>query len=308
MKAIRIHGYGGPEVLQYEDVVVPTPVAGELLIKVQAASVNPLDWKTRAGYLKGLFPHTLPFILGWDASGVVEAVGSGVTKFKKGDEVYTRTNRDGTYAEYAILKETEAALKPKSVDHVSAAGIPLAALTAWQALFEKARLAAGQKILIHGASGGVGSFAVQFAKWKGAQVIGTASAKNQALLRELGTDEPIDYGTTRFDDVVRGVEVVFDTVGGDTQERSWKVLNKGGILVSIVPPPPPAELAAKYGVRAEMLGSQASSDQLEEIAKLVDSGHVRPVVENVFPLAEARRAHELIATGHTRGKIVLKVG
>jgi NADPH:quinone reductase-like Zn-dependent oxidoreductase len=154
MKAIRIHGYGGPEVLQFEDVVVPTPVAGELLIKVQAASVNPLDWKTRAGYLKGLFPHTLPFILGWDASGVVEAVGSGVTKFKKGDEVYTRTNRDGTYAEYAILNETEAALKPKSVDHVSAAGIPLAALTAWQALFEKARLAAGQKILIHGASGG----------------------------------------------------------------------------------------------------------------------------------------------------------
>jgi NADPH:quinone reductase-like Zn-dependent oxidoreductase len=140
MKAIRIHEYGGPEVLQYEDVVVPTPAAGELLIKVQAASVNPLDWKTRAGYLKGLFPHTLPFILGWDASGVVEAVGSGVTKFKKGDEVYTRTNRDGTYAEYAILNETEAALKPKSVDHVSAAAIPLAALTAWQALFEKAQL------------------------------------------------------------------------------------------------------------------------------------------------------------------------
>jgi NADPH:quinone reductase-like Zn-dependent oxidoreductase len=175
-------------------------------------------------------------------------------------------------------------------------------------LFEKAQLAAGQKILIHGASGGVGSFAVQFAKWKGAQVIGTASAKNQALLRELGTDEPIDYGKTRFDDVVRGVEVVFDAVGGDTQERSWKVLNKGGILVSIVAPAPPAGLAAKYGVRAEMLGSQASSEQLEEIAELVDSGHVKPVVENVFPLAEARRAHELIATGHTRGKIVLKVG
>jgi NADPH:quinone reductase-like Zn-dependent oxidoreductase len=168
MKVIRIHGYGGPEVLQYEDVVVPTPAAGELLIKVQAASVNPLDWKTRAGYLKGLFPHTLPFILGWDASRVVEAVGADVTKLKKGDEVHARTNRDGTYAEYAILTDTEAALKPKSVDHVSAAAIPLAALTAWQALFEKAQLAAGQKILIHGASGGVGSFAVQFAKWKGA--------------------------------------------------------------------------------------------------------------------------------------------
>ena len=307
MKAIRIHEYGGPEVLRYEDVEVPTPAAGELLIKVQAASVNPLDWKTREGYLKGLFPHTLPFILGWDASGVVEAVGSGVTKFKQGDEVYARTNRDGTYAEYAIVTETEAALKPKSVDHIKAAAIPLAALTAWQALFEKAQLAAGQRILIHGASGGVGSFAVQFAKWKGAQVIGTASAKNQALLRELGTNEPIDYGKTRFDDVVRGVEVVFDAVGGDTQERSWKVLNKGGILVSIVAPPP-AELAAKYGVRAEMLGVEASSDQLEEIARLVDSGHVKPVVENVFALAQARRAHELIATGHTRGKIVLNIG
>ena len=163
-------------------------------------------------------------------------------------------------------------------------------------------------MLIHGASGGVGSFAVQFAKWKGAQVIGTASAKNQALLRELGTDEPIDYGETRFDDVVRGVEVVFDAVGGDTQERSWKVLNKGGILISIVAPPPPAQLAAKYGVRAEMLGSQTRSAQLAEITELVDSGRVKPVVENVFPLAEARRAHELIATGHTRGKIVLKVG
>ena len=306
MKAIRIHNYGGPEVLQYEDVVVPTPAAGELLIKVQAASVNPLDWKTRAGYLKDFFPHSLPFIPGWDGSGVVEAVGSGVTQFKQGDEVYAKTNRDGTYAEYAILRETEAALKPKSVDHVQAAAVPVVALTAWQALFEKAQLAAGQKILIHGAAGGVGSFAVQLAKWKGARVIGTASATNQAFLRELGTDEPIDYEKMRFDDAVEGVDVVFDTIGGDTQDRSWKVLNKGGILVSIVQPPP-AELAGKYGVRAEMLGMQPNSAQLAEIAKLVDSGHLRVVVERVLPLSEARQAHELSEKGHVRGKIVLKV-
>jgi NADPH:quinone reductase-like Zn-dependent oxidoreductase len=306
MKAIRIHNYGGPEVLRYEEVAAPTPDAGELLIKVEAASVNPLDWKTRAGYLKDFFPHSLPFIPGWDGSGVVEAVGSGVTKFKEGDEVYAKTNRDGTYAEYAIVAETEAALKPKSVDHIQAAAIPVVALTAWQALFEKARLAAGQKILIHGAAGGVGGSAVQFAKWKGAHVIGTASAKNQAFLSELGTDEPIDYEKTRFDDAVEGVDVVFDTIGGDTQERSWKVLNKGGILISIVQPPP-AELAAKYGVRAEMLGMQTNSAQLAEIATLVDSGEVKVVVERVLPLSEARQAHELSEKGHVRGKIVLKV-
>ncbi|MBV9733747.1 MAG: NADP-dependent oxidoreductase, partial [Verrucomicrobia bacterium] len=299
MKAIRIHSYGGPEVLRYEYVVVPTPAAGELLIKVQAASVNPLDWKTRAGYLKDFFPHSLPFIPGWDGSGIVDVVGSGVTKFKKGDEVYAKTNRDGTYAEYAILSETEAALKPKSIDHVQAAAIPVVGLTAWQALFEKAQLAAGKKILIHGAAGGVGSFAVQLAKWKGAYVIGTASAKNQAFLRELGTDKPIDYEETRFDDAVEGVDVVFDTIGGDTQERSWKVLKKGGILVSIVQPPA-AELAAKYGARAEMLGMQPNSAQLAEIAKLVDSGHVKVVVEKVLSLFEARQAHELSETGHVR--------
>jgi NADPH:quinone reductase-like Zn-dependent oxidoreductase len=306
MKAIRIYNYGGPEVLRYEEVAVPTPATGELLIKVQAASVNPLDYKTRAGFLKDYFPHTLPFIPGWDASGIVEAVGSGVTKFKKGDEVYAKTNRDGTYAEYAIVTQTEAAMKPKSVDHIGAAAIPIAALTAWQALFEKGHLAAGQKVLIHAAAGGVGSFAVQLAKWKGAHVIGTASAKNQAFLRELGTDDPIDYEKMRFDDVVDGVDLVFDTIGGDTQERSWKVLKKGGVLISVVQPPA-AELVAKYGVHAEMLGMQPNSAQLAEIAKLVDSGQVKVVVERVLPLFEARQAHELSEKGRTRGKIVLKV-
>jgi NADPH:quinone reductase-like Zn-dependent oxidoreductase len=306
MKAIRIHNYGGPEVLRYEDTPRPTPGPGELLIKVHAASVNPIDWKIRAGYMKDLMPHKLPFVPGWDAAGVVEAIGSGVAHFRPGNEVYACTNHDGAYAEYAILTETETALKPKSADHIHAAAIPVTALTAWQALFEKAQLSAGQRILIHAAAGGVGSFAVQLAKWKGAHVIGTASGKNLAFLRELGVDEPLDYEKVRFEDVVRGVDVVFDTLGGDTQERSWKVLKKGGILVSIVQSPP-AELAAKYGVRAEFFGAQASGAQLAEIAKLVDSGRVKPVVETVVPLSEVRRAHELSGKGHVRGKIVLKI-
>jgi NADPH:quinone reductase-like Zn-dependent oxidoreductase len=276
MKAIRIHNYGGPEVLRFEDAPRPAPGAGELLIKVHAASVNPVDWKLRAGYLT----HPLPFIPGWDVSGVVETVGSGVANFKHGDEVYARPDlaRDGAYAEYAIAKETEAALKPKSVDHVHAAAIPIAALTAFQALFDKARLGPGQRILIQGAAGGVGSFAVQFAKWKGAHVIGTASGRNQGFLRELGVDQAIDYENTRFDDVVRDVDVVLDTIGNDTQERSWKVLKKGGVLVSIVGPPSSQE-AARHGVRAEYFSACSSSSQLAEIAKLVDAGRLKPMVE-----------------------------
>jgi NADPH:quinone reductase-like Zn-dependent oxidoreductase len=305
MKAVRIHNYGGPEVLCYEDTPRPTPGPGELLIKVHAASVNPIDWKIRAGYMKDIFPQKLPFIPGWDASGVVEAIGSGVAHFRPGDEVYAFTSH-GTYAEYTIVAETETALKPESADHVHTAAIPVTALTAWQALFERAQLGAGQKVLIHAAAGGVGSFAVQLAKWKGAHVIGTASGKNLAFLRELGVDEPLDYEKVRFEDVVRGVDVVFDTLGGDIQERSFKVLNKGGILISIVQPPP-ADLAAKYGVRAEFLGGQGSGTQLAEIAELVDSGRVKPVAETVLPLSEAQRAHELSEKGHVRGKIVLKI-
>ena len=241
MKAVQVHNYGGPEVLRFEDAPRPEPGSGELLIRVHAASVNAIDWKARAGYLKDVFPLPLPYIPGWDVSGIVEAIGPGVSKFKKSDEVYARPdgarNGKGTYAEYVVVKETEAALKPKSIDHVHAAAIPVVALTAWQALFDQAGLSEGQKILIHGAAGGVGSFAVQLAKWKGAHVFGTASGQNQAFLRELGVEEPIDYEKTRFEDVVHDVDVVLDTLGGDTQNRSWKVLKKGGILVSIVAPP-----------------------------------------------------------------------
>src|SRR5437764_1533476 len=215
-------------------------------------------------------------------------------------------NGNGTYAEYVVAKETEAALKPKSVDHVHAAAIPVVALTAWQALFDQAGLSEGQKILIHGAAGGVGSFAVQLAKWKGAHVIGTASGVNQGFLRELGVDEPIDYEKTRFEDVVHDVDVVLDTLAGDIQKRSWKVLKKGGILVSIVAPPS-ADEAAKHSVRSAFFSAHPSSSQLSEIAKLVDAGKLKPIVETVLPLSEARRAHELSEKGHARGKTVLKV-
>lgn len=308
MKAVRIHNYGGPEVLRFEDAPRPQPGAGEVLVRIHAAAVNPVDWKVRAGRLKERIQYPLPLIPGWDFSGVVEATGPGVTRLKKGDEVYARPDiaRNGAYAEYIVAKESEVALKPKSVDHVRAAAIPLAALTAWQALFDTAGLSAGQKVLIHGAAGGVGSFAVQLAKWKGAHVIGTASGRNQSFLRDLGVDEPIDYEKTRFEDVVHDVDVVLDTIGGDTQKRSWKVLKKGGILVSIVSPPS-AEEAAKHGVRSGYVFVQPSASQLAEIAKLVDSGKLKPVVEAVLPLSEARRAQELNETGHTRGRIVLKV-
>jgi NADPH:quinone reductase-like Zn-dependent oxidoreductase len=311
MKAVQVHNYGGPEVLRFEDAPRPTPESGELLIKVHAASVNAIDWKLRAGYMKDVFPLPLPYIPGWDVSGVVEAIGPGVTRFRKGDEVYAVSDGarggKGTYAEYVVIKEPEAAAKPKSIDHVHTASIPVVGLTAWQALFDQAGLNKGEKVLIHGAAGGVGSVAVQLAKWKGAHVIGTASGKNQALLRELGVDEPINYEKTRFEDVVRDVDVVLDTLGGDTQNRSWRVLKKGGILVSIVGPPAEEE-AARYGVRSTFMAGHPSSAQLTEIAKLVDAGKVKPVVETVLPLSDVRRAHELTETGHGRGKTVLKVG
>ena len=260
--------------------------------------------------MKDYIPLPLPFIPGWDVSGVVESVGSGVTKFKKGDGVYARPDVTahgfGAYAEYVVAKEAETALKPKSIDHVHAATIPVGGVTAWRALFDAAGLKEGQKVLIHGAAGGVGSFAVQLAKWKGASVIGTASTRNQAFLRQLGVDQPIDYEKTRFEDVVHDVDVVFDPIGGDTQKRSWKTLKKGGIMVSIVGPPSEDE-AKKHGVRSAFLSAQGGSSLLAELATLVDSGKIKPMVQTVLPLSEARQAHELNETGHARGKIVLKV-
>jgi NADPH:quinone reductase-like Zn-dependent oxidoreductase len=311
MRAIRIHNYGGPEVLQYEDAPRPKPRAGEVLIRVHAAGVNPIDWKVREGYMKDLWPHKFPLILGWDLSGVVEEIGPGPAaagRFKKGDEVYSvpDASRDGAYAEYIVVRESELALKPKSLHHVHAAAVPLAALTAWQALFDAGQLVPGQRVLIHGGSGGVGHLAVQLAKWKGAHVLATASTKNQELLRELGVDEPIDYTKQKFEDVARDVDLVLDLIGGETQERSWSVLKKGGVLLSLVQPPS-VEKAKALGVRAAFVAGHPSGAQLAEIAKLIDSGELKPTIDRILPLSEVRRAHELSKSGHTPGKIVLRI-
>ena len=308
MNAIRMHSYGGPEVLQYEDAPRPQIRKGEVLVRVHAAGVNPLDWKVRSGSLNGSIQHKLPLIPGWDVSGVVEEVGPGVSQFMKGDEVFAMADptRDGAYADYIAVRGTALAIKPKSLHHVLAAAVPVSALTAWRSLFELGQLQSGQRILIHGGSGGVGHFALQLAKWKGAYVIATASTKNQELLHKLGADETIDYTTQKFEEVTEKVELVLDTIGGETQERSWRVLKKGGALISLVQPPS-EQKARRFGVRGMMCSVQPDGAQLGEIAKLIDSAKLKPVIDRILPLREARRAHELSQNGHIRGKIVLRV-
>src|SRR5438105_932797 len=286
MRAIRIHNYGGPEVLHDEDAPRPEPQAGEVLVRVHAAGVNPIDWKVCEGHMKDFWPHKFPLILGWDLSGVVEELGPGPAaagRFKIGGEVYSLPDptRNGAYADYIVVREPELALKPNSLHHIRAAAVPLAALTAWQSLFDTAQLQPGQRLLIHAGSGGVGHLAVQLAKWKGAYVFATASTKNQDLLRKLGVDEPIDYTQQRFEEIARKIDIVLDTLGDETQERSWSVLKKGGVLVSLVQPPS-EEKAKELGVRAALLGARPSAEQLSEIAKIIDSGKLAPVFDRIL--------------------------
>ncbi len=306
MKAIRMHDYGAIEALVYEEVAKPTPAADEVLIQVKAAGVNPVDWKIVEGFGKGWLGHAIPHILGCDVAGVVEAVGSKVTKCKAGDAVYGYTNlaREGTYAEFVIAKEAEVTAKPAALDFNNAAALPVATLTASQALFGLAGLAAGQKVLIHAASGGVGSMAVQLAKAQGAYVIGTASARNAEFVKSLGADDVIDYTTTKFEDVVKDVDVVVDLIGGETQQRSYAVLKQGGFLVA-ASQPPDAETAKAYGVQSAMVGAEPSGAKLAEITQLVEAGKIKTFVEKVFPLSEAKAALNLSKQGRTRGKIVL---
>lgn len=308
MNAMRIHAYGGPELLHYEAVPRPVLNPDDLLIRVRATAVNPVDWKIREGYLQGVLKHQLPLILGWDVSGEVVEVGPEATGFQIGDAVYARPNieRDGSYAEYIAVKASDAAHKPATLDYDHAAAVPLAALTAWQALVDAAQLQAGQTVLIHAAAGGVGSFAVQLAKARGAQVIATASVINIGIVTMLGADQFIDYTKTRFEDVVKDVDVVFDTIGGDTQDRSWQVLKPNGILVSIVSPPS-AAIATTHGVRSAFVFVQPNGQQLTTIARLIDAGQIKPVIHTVLPLSEARQAQVINQGGHTCGKIVLHV-
>jgi len=309
MKAIRIHGRGGPERLVYEDTPQPHPGPGEVLVRVYATGViaNELRWnetyETEAGS-----PRVLP-IPGRDLSGVVEEVGPGVTTLTKGAEVFAMIGygRDGAEAEYTIALPGELAPKPRPLDHVQAAAVPLTALTAWQALFDHASLVAGQTVLIHGAAGGVGVFAVQLARWAGAHIIATASARNRDFLRELGANEIIDYTTTRFEEVVHEVDLVFNLVEGDTLQRSWQVVKPGGVLVSVVTPPPPADVLKEHDVRFVWFVVEPNREQLIQIGALIDAGQIRPIIDTVLPLDQARQAYEQGAKGHTRGKIVLRV-
>lgn len=307
MKAVRIHAFGGAEVLKLDDVERPTAAKGEVLVKVTAAGVNPVDWKVREGGLKS-WRAELPQTLGYDIAGVVAALGPGVERFAVGDAVYAylSLSRGGGYAEYAAVPENELALAPKKLDANSAAAVPLAALTAWQALFDTAKLTAGQSVLIHGGAGGVGHFAIQLAKARGAKVFATSSEKNLAFLKELGADVAIDYRAQRFEDVAKDVDVVLETQGGETLERSYGVLKRGGFLVSIVGAPPKAELEKRGLVGAGIL-VQPNGKELAELAAWIDAGKVTPTVSAVLPLAEAKRAHELSAEGHVRGKLVLRV-
>lgn len=305
MNAVRFHDYGGPEVLHYEQAPRPEVRAGEILIRVHAAGVNPLDWKLRSGFHQIEPDQTFPVIPGFDVAGVVEALGPGVTQFSPGDEVYGSPEFGG-YAEMVAVPAARAAHKPRALDYVQAAAMPIAAVTAWQSLFDVAQLAAGQTLLVQGAAGGVGHLAVQLAKWRGAQVIGTASSRNLDFLRRLGVDKPVDYTTTRFEDVVHDVDVVLDCVGGETQQRSWVVLKPGGILLSLAYPPLPPPPG--YNVRhCAFRIKQPMQTTLAALVQAIDTGHLQPAIAAILPLSEARRAHEWIESRHTRGKIVLQV-
>ena len=306
MKAVRIHAYGGPDQLRYEDVERPRPGPGEALVRVVATSVNPVDWKIREGHFKG--GHQLPLVLGWDFSGVVQESHAQGALWNAGDEVYTRPNvfRNGAYAAYIVVKNEELAPKPTSIDHVKAAAIPLAGLTAWQALFDHGQLMAGEKVLIHGGAGGVGGYAIQLAKWRGAHVLTTASAKNQEYVKSLGADHAIDYHAQRFEDIAMDVDLVIDTIGGETQDRSFEILGEGGRLISTVQKPDEEKLKAR-GIRGAVFMAATRPDQLLHLGTLVDQGKIRSLAETVLTLAEARKAQEISQSGHTRGKIVMKV-
>lgn len=305
MRAVRLHSFGGPDKLVYEDAPIPKPEPDELLVRVKGAGVNPVDASIREGrFGKGA---RLPFAPGSDVAGIVEEVGEKVTKYKKGDEVfaYLALARGGAYAQYCIVKEAEAAPKPQRISFEEAAGVPLAGLTAWQALVDTAHIKPGQTVLIHGGSGGVGTMAIQIARSRGCRVIATASGKNQDVLRDMKADVAIDYETQKFEDQARNVDVVLDMVGGQTRDRSWACLKEGGTLVSIVGQPD-QQAAASHHVTAVGILVKPDGPELAQIGELIDKSKIKPAPTQVMPLSEAAKAQTQAATRHTRGKIVLK--
>ncbi|WP_222936426.1 NADP-dependent oxidoreductase [Streptomonospora sp. PA3] len=308
MRAVSQDVHGGPEVLHEVELEVPEPGPSQVLVRVRAAGINPTDWKHRA---TGLFLGDPPYVLGWDVSGVVEAVGIGVTIFEPGDEVFGMLPYPygaGSFAEYVTAPARSFARKPRALTHVEAGAVPLAALTAWQALVDTARLRSGQRVLVHAAAGGVGHFAVQIAKARGAYVYGTASAGKHEFLRGIGVDEPIDYRETDFAEAVADADVVLDTIGGDTALRSLRVLAAGGTLVTILPVPPEGllEEARQRGVHAKPMLVEADHAGMAAVAELAESGALRPHVSEVFPLKRIADAHRAGETGRTTGKLVVE--
>jgi len=304
MQAIQVHEYGGPEVLALEQAPRPELNADQVLIRLKAAGVNPADWKIRGGLYKQFMPVNFPWIPGIEGSGIIEAVGANVTTLKKGDEVYGIVN--GGYAEYALAAANDVHPKPAELTFEDAASIPMGFLTAWGGVIDAAKVQAGQHVLIHGAAGGIGAYAVQLAKWKGAHVTGTSSAGNLEFARSLGADNMIDYNATRFEEVLKDMDAVIDTVGADLAERSFQVIRPGGIFVTVA-----GRLAEGAGeaqnIRAVSTG-RAAADHLKEASELIRAKLLKPVVGKVFPLTNARLAQELSETRHGRGRILLQIG
>jgi NADPH:quinone reductase-like Zn-dependent oxidoreductase len=309
MHALHAFAKNDPSQLVYEEAPLPRLAAGDVLVRVYASGVTPseLAWPSTWLNPDGT-PRPLPIVPGHEVAGVVEALGPGANGLAEGDAVFGLIDfqRDGADADYVAARAVELVPKPATVDFVGASTLPLAALTAWQALIDHGGLTEGQRVLIHGAAGGVGSLAVQLARWRGAEVIGTAAQRHSAALRALGADEVIDYHTTRFEDAVRDADLIFDTVGGETWERSWQVLRPGGILVSVAVPRPPAE-NRRSDARAVWFVVRPDRAALVEIARLVEAGRVRPIVDRVLPLSRGREAYGRDGGSHGLGKVVLKV-
>ena len=308
MKAVRMHNRAGPEALVYEDAPTPEPGSGEVLVKVRAAGITPTEFTWNSTFTTRDKRSRLPIIPAFEVAGTVEKIGPEASGMSEGDAVHGLLDfwRDGAAAEYVAVRASDLAPKPKSLSFAYSAAIPLSGLTAWQSLFDYAKLSKGDTVLIHGAGGGVGTFAVQFARWRGAHVFATCSRAKASLVSGLGADRVIDYSSARFQDELSGLDVVLDTVGGEVLENSWGVLRRGGSLVTIVGDAP-EEKASKYGVNGFSILVEPNRQELTEIANLVDTGEVKPVVDAVLPLSRAREAYERGLRGHNRGKLVLKV-
>jgi NADPH:quinone reductase-like Zn-dependent oxidoreductase len=308
MKAVRMHTRSGAEALVFEDAPMPQLRLGDALVKVHAAGITPTEFTWNSTFTSSDGKARVPIVPSFEVSGTVDRLESKDADLKVGDEVYGLLDfwRDGAAAEYVSVQVVSLALKPRTIDHIHAAAVPLSALTAWQALFDHAKISKGNRVLIHGAGGGVGTFAVQLAHWRGAHVIGTSSKSKFDFLKELGADELIDYTSIPFEDTVKDIDTVLDTVGGETLDRSWKIVRRGGTLVTIVGDAP-EEKSKEYGINAVSFLVQPNRTQLNQISRLVDDGVVRSVVEATYPLREARQAYERGLLGHNRGKLVLKV-